>query len=72
MNRILALGLTAALGAALYFGWEGFRLGPLAWDGAWTVIGGTWLWDLRHPLIPAYVVGMLWLAERLRGLFGPS
>lgn len=65
MNRFLALAITGALGAALYVGWEGFRVGPVEWPGAWAVIGDTWLWDLRYPLIPVYAVGMLWQAERL-------
>ncbi|EDP63071.1 hypothetical protein BAL199_29877 [alpha proteobacterium BAL199] len=63
--RLLALALTAALGGALYVGWTGFRLGPVEWDGAWTVLGGTWLWDLRYPLVPVYAAGTLWLAERV-------
>ncbi len=29
------------------------------------MLGGTWLWDLRWPLLPVYVVAVLWLAERL-------
>lgn len=65
MRRALGLAVAAALAAALYAGWAGFRIGPLEWAGAGAVIGGTWLWDLRWPLLPAYVVAVLWAAERL-------
>ena len=65
MRRVLALVATAVLAAALYFAWTGFQVGPLAWRGAGAVLGGTWLWDLRWPLLPAYVVAVLWLAERI-------
>ncbi len=65
MSRLLGLAVTVALAAALYLGWVGFRLGPVEWNGAWTLIGGTWLWDLRWPLLPAYVVAVLWAAERV-------
>jgi hypothetical protein len=62
---------TAILGAALYFAWTGFQVGPIGWRGAGAVLGGTWLWDLRWPLLPAYVVAVLWLAERIgAGLTG--
>ena len=63
MRRALGLAAAAALAAALYAGWAGFRIGPLAWDGVGAVIGGTWLWDLRWPLLPGYVAAVLWLAE---------
>jgi hypothetical protein len=65
VRRALGLAATVALGATLYAGWTGFQIGPLAWRGVAAVIGGTWLWDLRWPLLPAYVVAVLWLAERV-------
>jgi hypothetical protein len=64
---VLGLAVTALLGWALYAGWTGFALGPVAWPGAAAVIGDTWLWDLRWPLLPAYVATMLWVAERAAG-----
>lgn len=70
MRRSLALAATAALAAALYVAWTGFQAGPISWRGAGAVIGGTWLWDLRWPLLPAYVVAALWLAERVGGYVG--
>lgn len=69
VHRFLALAVTTVLCGALYAGWAGFRLGSVEWNGAWAVLGGTWLWDLRYPLIPAYVVGVLWLAERVAARF---
>lgn len=64
-----AAGLAVAglLGWALYAGWTGFAIGPVSWPGAEAVIGGTWLWDLRWPLLPAYAAAGLWLAERVAG-----
>lgn len=65
MSRVLALAVVTALAAALYLGWAGFRTGPLEWAGVQAVLGGTWLWDLRWPLLPAYVVAVLWVAEKV-------
>ena len=62
---VMGLTVAALLGLALYAGWSGFALGRVEWPGAEAVIGGTWLWDLRWPLLPAYVVAALWLAERI-------
>lgn len=70
MARLAALTVTALLAAGLYLGWAGFRLGPLEWAGAAAVLGGTWLWDLRWPLLSAYVAAALWLAERLAARLG--
>lgn len=64
-HHLLGLCVAALLAAALYFGWTGVALGPLQWPGAEAVIGGTWAWDLRWPLLPAYVAAALWAAERL-------
>lgn len=69
MRRVLGLAIAGVLAAGLYAGWTGFRLGPVEWQGAWAVLGGTWLWDLRWPLLPAYVAGALWAAERVAGRF---
>lgn len=70
MRAVIGLAAAAALAAGLYAGWAGFRLGPVAWGGAAAVLGGTWLADLRWPLLPAYVVAALWIAERLAARFG--
>lgn len=64
-GRLLGLAVAVLLGAALYFAWIGVEFGPVRWDGVWAVLGDTWLWDLRYPLIPAYVVGVLGLAEKI-------
>ena len=65
MNRVAGIAVTLARAAAMYGGWAGFRLGPVEWDGISALIGGTWLWDLRWPLLPAYVAALLWAAERV-------
>ena len=73
MQRSIAgLAATVLFSGALYAGWSGFAVGPLEWPGAEAVIGGTWLWDLRWPLLPAYVVAALWAAERIGRLLAPG
>ena len=65
MSRVAGIAVTLALAAGMYCGWAGFRLGPVEWAGISALIGGTWLWDLRWPLLPAYVAALLWAAERV-------
>lgn len=65
MNRVAAIAATLALAAGMYCGWFGLRLGTVEWSGVAALIGGTWLWDLRWPLLPAYVVAALWGVERI-------
>ncbi|MBI1187097.1 MAG: hypothetical protein GC206_07175 [Alphaproteobacteria bacterium] len=64
-GHVFGLGLAVLLGVGLYLAWAGFAMPGLAWPGVWAVISDTWLWDLRCPLIPAYVAAALWGAERV-------
>ena len=72
MTRSPGLAATAALAFTLYLGWTGFRLGPIEWNGVWALIGGTWLWDLRWPLLPGYVVLVLGVAEWVAARLGAA
>lgn len=64
-RHVIGLCTATLLAAALLLGWTGFALGPLEWAGAGAVIGDTWAWDLRWPLLPVYVAAVLWAAEKL-------
>lgn len=72
MTRVAGLLAAAALAAAMVAGWSGIVLGPLEWSGAWAVLGDTWLWDLRWPMLPACAVAVLWAAERIAAWSGPG
>lgn len=64
-SHMIRLAVTVLFGVALWQLWVGFTLGPIGFAGLAAQLGGTWLWDLRYPLIPAYAVFALWVAEKV-------
>lgn len=69
MRHLAALLATTVLGVVLWFAWEGFRIDGLRYGGLARELRGTWMWDLRYALVPAYAVAALWVAEKIAGWF---
>ncbi|MCR9071290.1 MAG: hypothetical protein NXI18_06180 [Alphaproteobacteria bacterium] len=70
MAHLIRLAVTVLVGVALWKLWVGFNVEILdvdivAFDGLRRQLRGTWLWDLRYPLIPVYAVLALWIAEQV-------
>lgn len=72
MAHLIRLAVTVGLGVALWKLWVGFNLDPVTFAGLERQLRGTWLWDLRYPLVPAYAVLALWIAEKAAGPFRPK
>lgn len=68
MPHLVRLALTLLVGVALWKLWVGFSTDIVAFDGLQRQLQGTWLWDLRYPLSPAYAVLALWIAEKAAAL----
>jgi hypothetical protein len=69
VRHLIRLAVTVVLGVALWKLWVGFSLDPVKFAGLERQLRGTWLWDLRYPLVPLYAVLTLWIAERAAALF---
>jgi hypothetical protein len=73
MRHLTALLVTMVCGGLAWFGWTGVEVPLLGkWDGLPSLLGGTWAWDLRYALIPAYAAGMLWICERIGAVLAPK
>ncbi|MEQ8584600.1 MAG: hypothetical protein RLO01_05685 [Thalassobaculaceae bacterium] len=73
-GHLISLSMTVLVGVALWKLWVGFDVEILdvdivAFAGLQRQLGGTWLWDLRYPLIPVYAVLALWIAETVAARF---
>ncbi len=73
MRHQVALAVTLVCGALAWFGLTGVELPALGtWEGLPSLLRGTWAWDLRTALIPAYAVAVLWVCERVGAALGPK
>ena len=73
MRHLTALAMTLICGAVAWFGWTGVELPIMGtWDGLPSLFSGTWAWDLRTAMIPAYAVAVLWIFERIGAALGPK
>jgi xanthine/uracil permease len=73
MRHLTALLVTMVCGAVAWFGWTGVEIAAIGkWDGLPNLLRGTWVWDLRYALIPAYAVTVLWICERAGAVLAPK
>ena len=68
MPHLIRLVVTVGVGIVSWKLWAGFSTDIVAFDGLQRQLQGTWLWDLRYPLMPAYAVLVLWTAEKTAAL----
>ena len=61
LGRVVSLLFAIGVAAGLWY----------LWPPVTTLLKGTWLHDLRIPIIAVYVVLGLWLAERVWALIKP-